>query len=96
MLEQQKVVEISSPGNNTNNYCEAAMRVLKEYVMFRTKSYNVCQLLEFIIYKLDEYYQRKLTDVANGRYENYNKVSRFYPNAKDVDVTRIEEVNYCF
>ena len=33
--------------NNTNNYAEAGMRIVKENIFYRTKAYNVCQLIDF-------------------------------------------------
>ena len=39
-------------GNNTNNYCEAAMKVLKDCVLQRTKAYNILQLADFISTRL--------------------------------------------
>jgi len=31
-------------GNQTNNYCESVMRVMKDQVLQRTKAFNVLQL----------------------------------------------------
>jgi hypothetical protein len=54
-------------GNNTNNYVEAAMRILKDNVLERVKAFNVVQLTDFIVTRLDSYYERKLLDGANNR-----------------------------
>ncbi|XP_030838984.1 uncharacterized protein LOC756446 isoform X2 [Strongylocentrotus purpuratus] len=54
-------------GNNTNNYAEAAMRVLKESVMQRSKAFNIPQLLDFLLSRLEGFYQRKLLAVVNQR-----------------------------
>ena len=36
-------------GNNTNNFVEAAMRVLKDNVFYRVRAFNVIQLQDFIL-----------------------------------------------
>lgn len=54
-------------GNNTNNYAEAAMRVLKDSILQRSRAFNVPQLVDFVLYRLEGYYQRKLLAVANSR-----------------------------
>src|ERR1043165_8340786 len=74
--------------NNTINYCERAMRVLKDSVLHRTKAFNVPQLVDFIVTRFDEHYQRRLQDVANNRLDNL-RMSRFSPIASEIDVTQI-------
>ncbi|XP_025108096.1 uncharacterized protein LOC112572570 isoform X2 [Pomacea canaliculata] len=54
-------------GNNTNNYCEAAMHVLKDKIFCRTRAYNTQQLLDFLLTRLPAYYERRLLNLANGR-----------------------------
>ncbi|XP_025105409.1 uncharacterized protein LOC112570910 [Pomacea canaliculata] len=54
-------------GNNTNNYCEAAMHVLKDKIFCRTRAYNIQQLLDFLLTRFPAYYERRLLDLANGR-----------------------------
>ena len=54
-------------GNNTNNYCEAAMKIFKDKILHRTKAYNIIQLIDFICNYLEEFYCRLLIDIANGR-----------------------------
>ncbi|KAK7088885.1 hypothetical protein V1264_024257 [Littorina saxatilis] len=54
-------------GNQTNNYVEAAMRVLKDRIFVRTRAYNVVQLVDFLLTRLPAYYERRLMDLANGR-----------------------------
>ena len=55
--------------NQTNNYCESAMRVMKDKVLQRTKVFNVLHLDDFIVMCLDSYYQHRLIDVNNKRFE---------------------------
>ena len=55
-------------GNNTNNYAEAAMRVLKEMIFGRVKAYNLIQMFEFITTTMETYYCNRLLDIAHSRY----------------------------
>lgn len=54
-------------GNNTNNYAEAAMRILKDKISERVKAFNLVQMTDFIITRLEGYYERKLLDAAHNR-----------------------------
>ncbi|XP_014663444.1 PREDICTED: uncharacterized protein LOC106806104 [Priapulus caudatus] len=58
--------ELPVRGNNTKNYAEAAMRILKDKVFERVKAYNAVQLLDFLLTRMTSYYERRLTDLANG------------------------------
>ncbi|XP_071484474.1 uncharacterized protein [Diadema antillarum] len=59
--------ELPLRGNLTNNYCESAMRLLKDRVLSRTKAFNIAQLADFLSSHLQDYYERRILDVANGR-----------------------------
>ena len=54
--------------NHTNNYAEAAIRVLKEMVFGRMKAYNLIQMFNFISDTVEKYYQNRLLDMAHSRY----------------------------
>lgn len=56
-------------GNNTNNFCEAAMKVMKDKIFFRTKAFNVVQLVDFLFTRIEKVYKQKLFDVANNRWK---------------------------
>ncbi|XP_033098950.1 uncharacterized protein LOC117102680 [Anneissia japonica] len=71
-------------GNNTNNFCEAAMGVLKDKVLIRTKAFNILQLLDFIFTRLETYYERKIIDIANNRLDVV-KMSRFMPTDPKIE-----------
>ena len=43
-------------GNNTNNYAESGIRILKDTVFKRVKAYNLVQLFEFMIVTFELYY----------------------------------------
>ncbi|XP_060845569.1 uncharacterized protein LOC132925167 [Rhopalosiphum padi] len=49
-------LNILTGGNNTNNYAEASIRVLKEIVLCRTKAYNVVALVESVSKVWEEYF----------------------------------------
>ena len=78
-------------GNNTNNFCEAAMRILKDRILCRLKAFNLNQLLDFMLTRLEHYYERRLVDVANNRVRAALQ-SRFYPKEKDIDCQSIVKV----
>lgn len=54
-------------GNNTNNYSEAAMRLLKEKIFKRVKTFNLVQLTDFLLTKFVNYYELRLLDAAHNR-----------------------------
>jgi len=80
--------------NNTNNYCERAMRVLKDSILHRTKAFNVPQLVDFITTRFDAHYQRRLQDVANNRLD-YLRLSRFVPptSSDNIDSAKIKAIS---
>lgn len=47
-------------GNQTNNYAEAGVRIIKELVFNRIKAYNLVQMFSFVTECLEMYYSRKL------------------------------------
>ena len=51
-------------GNQTNNYAEAGMRILKDLVFSRVKAYNLVQMFSFVTECLELYYTRKILSVA--------------------------------
>ena len=55
-------------GNNTNNYAEAGIRVLKELIFGRVKAYNLIQMFQFLTATMDSYYSSRLLDVAHSRF----------------------------
>ena len=60
-------------GNNTNNYCEAGMRILKDKIFHRLRARNTLHLIDFLTFDFEEYYYRVLTDASNDRLETRNK-----------------------
>lgn len=65
------------------------MPILKEKVSYRLKAYNVTQMVSFVITRLEEYYIRRLTDVANNRVKRITNIQREH---EDVDCEAIVQV----
>lgn len=60
-------LNILTRGNNTNNYAEASIRILKEIVLCRSKAYNVTALVESVSKVWEEYFITRLLDHAHVR-----------------------------
>ena len=58
-------------GNNTNNYAEAGIKILKELVFSRVKAYNLVQMFSFVTEVMDIYYKKNILSLANNRVETY-------------------------
>jgi hypothetical protein len=56
-----------SRGNFTNNFSEVTVRLFKENVLHRQKSYNAASLVDVICTEMESYYRNRLLDFANGR-----------------------------
>ena len=63
--------EISTRGNNTNNYAESQFLIMKELLLQRIKEYNINALFEKLIHELNEYYKNKLLSVASGSFDGF-------------------------
>ena len=67
------------------------MRILKDQIFERVRAYNVVQLLDFLATRVSSYYERRLTDLANGRVDV--TVSRKYlPGGPLIPATSITKV----
>lgn len=82
-------------GNNTNNYAEATIRILKDVVLNRTKAYNVVALVEFSIMVWDQYLTKKLLHFAYMRnkkpYLLYSSLCAKMKEYNLKDVIEVEE-----
>lgn len=80
-------------GNHTNNYVESAMRVVKEKVLHRRlNAYNVTEIVDFVVTRMEAHYTRRLTDVANNRLQmSHKKVVE----TEDMERDSIVQVHYC-
>lgn len=78
--------------NNTNNHSEAAMRILKDKILHRTKAYNIPQLFDFLTTRLSAYYEAQVTDAALGHLEGSLQKSRFLIKNSSVKAEDIQKV----
>ncbi|KAG1662450.1 hypothetical protein GQR58_020947 [Nymphon striatum] len=79
-------------GNNTNNYAEAAMRILKDQIFERVRAYNVVQLLDFFVTRMNAYYERRLTDLSNGRID-VTISRRYLPGGTSIPKNNVTKVD---
>ena len=61
-------------GNNTNYLSEAGVRILKEIVFGRVKAYNLVDMFQFVVDKLEHYYQCRILSIAHCRFDQYIQV----------------------
>lgn len=54
-------------GNFTNNYAEITVRLFKEIILLRSKTYNAAALVDFICGEMEQYYKNRLLDFAHCR-----------------------------
>ena len=85
--------DILTRGNDTNNFAEAAMRVLKDKILQRTKAFSVPQLADFMCTMLQDHYHQRLVNVGNGRLD-YAVTSKYMPATKTITKNDIKQVNY--
>ncbi|KAK3928292.1 Proepiregulin [Frankliniella fusca] len=60
-------------GNNTTNYTESSFRQLKDLIFERLKAFNLVQLFDFLVTKLEAYYQSRIASVLNNRHHPHKK-----------------------
>lgn len=78
-------------GNDTNNYSEGNINVMKTKVLVRTKAFNPVQLADFIITRYQAYLERRLVDIVNNRALNPFK-SRYYIRAEKLVDLKCEKL----
>ncbi|CAI6377696.1 unnamed protein product [Macrosiphum euphorbiae] len=78
--------------NQTNNYSEATIRILKEIILERTKAYNVVALVEFISIIWDKYFINRLLDFAYNR-RNQKDYELQLTKMKSVDPNSILQID---
>lgn len=82
-------------GNNTNNFVEAAMRIMKDVLLERTAAFNLPQLFDLLSSGMESYYITRLTSVALGQPTRVQR-SRFLPAYKKVNSCDIRQVIFPF
>ena len=83
--------------NNTNNLCEAAIRIIKEIVLSRTKAYNIMALVDFIVHKFNKYLVTRLLKKAYNRVcdDNlYEDLISKMEGVKSENISKIDESTY--
>lgn len=78
--------------NQTNNYSEATIRILKEIILERSKAYNVVALVEFISIIWDKYFINRLLDFAYNR-RNQRDYELQLTKMKSVDPNSILQID---
>ncbi|XP_034057783.1 uncharacterized protein LOC117536831 [Gymnodraco acuticeps] len=78
-------------GNNTNNFAEVAMRVLKDKILQRTKAFNLPQLFDLLTSRLETYYEARIVDVALGRWESFQR-AKFLPQDGNIAASHIQQI----
>ena len=80
-------------GNQTNNYAEAGMRILKYLVFSRVKAYNLVQMFSFVTEYLELYYSRKILSVAHNRFEHHISIKFQGVKCSGISHSQIEHLD---
>ena len=56
-------------GNQTNNYAESGIKIVKELVFSRVKAYNLIEMISFVVDTMDSCYKCNLLHLVNNRIE---------------------------
>lgn len=75
-------------GHNTNNTVESAMRIIKDKIFKRLKAFNVVQLIDFFVTRFEQYYERRLINIANNRVDELRQ-SRYFPKDSDIALANV-------
>lgn len=88
--------DLLTRGHNTNNFVESAVKVVKEKVLHRLKAFNATQLVDFVITRIEVYYIRRLTDVANNRKPVSAPIHAFLETYRKMNDSSIISALHCF
>lgn len=66
--------QLSSIKNTVNSYEESVTRSIQDKLFHRLKSYNLTQLVKFVVTKMEGHYIHRLTDAANNRLQTTQKM----------------------
>ncbi|XP_077512084.1 uncharacterized protein LOC144123039 [Amblyomma americanum] len=76
---------IVTRGQNTNNYSEASIRILKDIVLCRTKAYNAVALVEYITTAWEKYFETRILRHAHNRESAHrNSIDRLLDKIPDM------------
>lgn len=80
--------------NNTNNFAEATIRILKDIVLCRTKAFNVVALTDFSISMWEPYLIKKLLEYAHSRQNKVNVIyERFLKKTENFTSDQLREIS---
>ncbi|XP_076042606.1 uncharacterized protein LOC143026316 isoform X2 [Oratosquilla oratoria] len=68
---------INVHGLTTSEIVQSSMKALKDKVFLRMKSFNVIQLIDFLITRLEFYYEHRLVCIASNKVEVLNQLRGF-------------------
>ncbi|GFR09899.1 SWIM-type domain-containing protein [Trichonephila clavata] len=82
--------DLITRNNNTNNFSEASIRILKDVILSRTRAFNVIALCEFFLGVWEEYFTKKLFEFATSRRSSvtvfYDKIRKKSSNFTENDL----------
>lgn len=80
--------QLSSIKNTVNSYEESVTRRIQDKLFHRLKSYNLTQLVKFVVTKMEGHYIHRLIDAANNRLQTTQKMLK----RRDLDKQTILQV----
>ncbi|KAK3924821.1 Rab5 GDP/GTP exchange factor [Frankliniella fusca] len=72
-------LELLTRGHQTNNFCEAIMRLIKGLILGRLKAYNTVQLFHILCEDMDSHFKTKLAFVVHNRVKSLRSRLRVKP-----------------
>ena len=79
-------------GHSTNNTVESSIRILKDKIFKRLKAFNLVQLTDFLVTRLEQYYSRRLANIANNRTDELRH-TRYFPKDSDIALANVWQVS---
>ncbi len=83
--------QLPTTESHTKDYMETAKRVYKDKVLHRLKTYNVVQLVDFVLTRMEAQYIRRLTNVSNSQLKTSQRVLK----TEDIGRDSIVQVHCC-
>lgn len=85
-------------GNDTNNFSEATVRILKDVILQRTKAYNVVALVDFCSSVFEDYFKKRLLSLSFSRRADprlqYAELCRKMASIETECATVLDEFHY--
>ncbi|GFR23848.1 SWIM-type domain-containing protein [Trichonephila clavata] len=82
--------DLITRNNNTNNFSEASIQILKGVILSRTRAFNVIALCEFFLGVWEDYFTKKLFEFATSRRSSvtvfYDKIRKKSSNFTENDL----------